>query len=318
MDPKGINISRRRWITLALSIFAITGVAIAIISVMRRTSGMEVHIVNPLAIIPFLFFTALFILMKVYGWRYAVSVFTPVRISMRESYFHLGILAVAKYVPGKIWGQASRILMVVNKGAANKDVILAAAVEQVSIFLGLLYLSSFGLIHYLGMDHYFYAIAFIAGLLVVLAIGRNIKPISEALGRSRIGFVRNLAVLRDVDARKFYTFFGIGLGQWIFNCAAHAIFALIFFDHFTTMDLVLIYFAVPAAVVAGMLAVFAPGGIGVREVVLVAILAGSLGQEEVIYYALLMRIWETLRDVLLFGSALVLKRIKGLGPADSA
>ena len=292
--------TKRRWIYLLISVLTIIGLSIALMSILKRISGVEVNILNPIFIAPFLACQLIFIAFKVALWQYAVDVFTSVKVSFKESFYHLGIMSAAKYVPGKIWGSASRILIIANKGASNKQSVLATVIEQVSIFGSGAFLGAFGVINWLQLGWVYHVVTLVVITILLILFAFNLKPIATWLGQSKFKYIKKMEILAEVSPGRFFAFFFVALGQWIFNCLGYVLFALIFFDQFTLNEAILIYFAIPGAALAGFAAVFAPGGIGVREGVLIAMLATPLGSENVIYFVLLMRVWDTIRDILLF------------------
>jgi len=98
--------------------------------------------------------------------------------------------------------------------------------------------------------------------------------------------------------------FAIGAGFWL---TAHALLGVPFDD-------LLVYAgAFSAAWVVGVVAVFAPGGLGVREAMLVAILHGRLGSADALVLAAVSRGILTLVDLLAAGVGVLL--ISG-GPVE--
>ena len=59
---------------------------------------------------------------------------------------------------------------------------------------------------------------------------------------------------------------------------------------------------------AGLLAIYAPGGLGVREAVLVALLPGRIGAADALVVAAASRLILILVDVLLAGAATAMRR----------
>jgi hypothetical protein len=80
--------------------------------------------------------------------------------------------------------------------------------------------------------------------------------------------------------------------------------------HTPAHDVALYVGAFAAAWLVGVLAFFAPGGLGVREAVLVAILRSKIGVEDAVVLAAISRALLTVVDVALAGiGALLLRRL---------
>jgi uncharacterized membrane protein YbhN (UPF0104 family) len=84
-------------------------------------------------------------------------------------------------------------------------------------------------------------------------------------------------------------------------------------------DLAIYIGAFAAAWAVGVIAIYAPGGLGVREAVLVAILRGKVGSADALVLAAASRVVLALVDVVLAGSgALLLRRSVDHPPSDAA
>jgi uncharacterized membrane protein YbhN (UPF0104 family) len=91
------------------------------------------------------------------------------------------------------------------------------------------------------------------------------------------------------------------------------------FVHVPVNDLPVYTGAFAAAWIVGLLAIYAPGGLGVREAVLVAILRGKLGTADAVVVAAASRGVFTLVDLLAASvAALALRRRPGRGVIDPA
>jgi hypothetical protein len=187
---------------------------------------------------------------------------------------------LGKYLPGGAWQYVGRAVLLVRRGVptgpASASLVLEAVASAASAaLLAPLAAGRYGLIA---------AAVAIVAVLVLARVGALGRLIARVPGFSGIELDR----LPGLVARYFGVWLVFGLAFWL---TARALFDVPF-------DEVLKYAGVFAAAwVAGFVVVIAPGGLGVREAVIVALLQGSLGEAEAIVLATASRIAFTLVDL---------------------
>jgi len=201
------------------------------------------------------------------------------RVGARPHLRWVGIFFQAqlgKYVPGSVWQYAGR-----TASAAAEGVPARVCAGSIGIELG--------------------SSALAAGTLALLLVGW--------LGA--LGLVAAAIVLGAIVARpggrmlETRSWIGAGLEAWLFYLAVWPLLGLGFWLCASavtpTPSRDIPYFAASFAVawLAGLVAVYAPGGIGVREAVLVALLAGRIGAAEALLAATASRGILTLADLAL-------------------
>jgi uncharacterized membrane protein YbhN (UPF0104 family) len=187
---------------------------------------------------------------------------------------------LGKYLPGGAWQYVGRAGLLVRRGvlvgpASGSLVLEAFASAAAAALLAPVAAGSSGLI----------AAAVALVVVIVLArvgaLGRLIRRVPGFGGME-------LHRLPGLVARYFAVWLVFGLAFWL---TARALFDV-------PANEILRYAGVFAAAwVAGFVVVIAPGGLGVREAVIVALLQGSLGEAEAIVLATASRIAFTLVDL---------------------
>jgi len=211
---------------------------------------------------------------------------------------------LGKYVPGSVWQYAGRVGLAKARGVAARLTMISLGVE-----VG----ASAGAAAVIGLFVLPWPIALPLALGLVLAAvwlargrlrGRIVAGLSRGVRRLVPLAPEDLAgALRaspSVAALYVPVWIAYGLAFWI---TARALFPVPVSD--------VAYFTATFAVgwLAGMAAVFAPGGIGVREAVLAGLLAPRVGHTEAIVIAGMSRIFLTGADLVGGGAALLLARV---------
>ena len=205
-----------------------------------------------------------------------------------------------RYLPGKIWSQAGIIILAEKEGIKKNISVQSLIYSQFySILVGLFivmivfknYLKENG---YLEIpDSTIYIILIITSIIVF-----NPKILNSVLNLFLIKiFKKNkLKDNEDILLKKkdiflfvclqFINWLNIGFTFYLFTIAFTGDFSLIFNNPKYLLIL-------PAAWTLGLLAIFTPGGIGVREGILILFLTSIIGPELALILPWLNRIWIT-------------------------
>jgi len=219
---------------------------------------------------------------------------------------------LGKYVPGSVWQYAGRIGLARDRGIPARVTILSLAIEVGGSVIAAGAIAMFVLPVFVALP------LAVAGLVGVVFIGSSTRV--QRLFRPAIRLVARAVPSELVDMQVVYgrlpgitllyipVWLVYGLAFWLtgralFSLPAHEV----------------LFFAGAFAIgwLVGMAAVFAPGGIGVREAVLVALLAPRIGQREALVLAGASRLLLTAADLAGGGAALLLPRL-GRGVAASS
>lgn len=210
---------------------------------------------------------------------------------------------IGKYVPGGIWPAVGRMTLGPQLGLPRRTVAPAMVLEMgLSVAGGLLVFFAslaFGGSLPAGTQPWHWAA--LAGLVVL-----GLLP---PVWRRVLAFGFRVA---KVDADVPHMGFVTTLGLMLYFAAAWAVAGIGF--RFYTLALVpdapgsvLLYMGVyAAACVGGLVVVFAPGGIGVREGVITVLLAPLVGTGPAAIVGISARVWSTLLELVLSGTAIAL------------
>lgn len=172
---------------------------------------------------------------------------------------------LAKYIPGAVWQYAGRAALAQSRGIPIRPVALSLPVELA-------------------------ASLWAAVAVAPLVLGDRGIAGALALVGATAAAARLLRSSATAAASLPYigVWLAIGSGFWL---TARALVGA------PARELLVYVGAYTAAWVVGLLAVYAPGGIGVREAVLVALLRGRLGSADALVVATAFRALQTLVDV---------------------
>lgn len=201
---------------------------------------------------------------------------------------------MGKYVPGGIWPLVGRVGLAARLGVPLRTASAGLAGEMTMVVASSLVIVPFALL--VGPTPMIAALAIsaavVAGGLLVTRTGGAHRLVRAVLRRAAGGH----AV--QVELRPLRRAMAIYLTGWIITCLAFWLTARALFGT-PVADLPLLSGVYVLAWVIGFLVVIAPGGLGIREVVLVALLRPSMGESEALLLAATSRIAFTSADLIL-------------------
>jgi uncharacterized membrane protein YbhN (UPF0104 family) len=237
-------------------------------------------------------------------WKSVVDLTSGARIGLAESFIHTTLVNLGKYFPGKIWGILARGWRLSERhDASPADILRTTYIEQYYLFLCA------------GVVSAILAAALFPSLLLIVgaALGIIFVAVSPYVHRhfARV-FVWLLSRLQrtagspdakwsDAPMRQrdnvflFAGFFCMWLLSGVFF---YAVYLSIFPGTPAADEFALMTLANTVAIVAGFVAVFAPGGIGVREGVSAAILSARMPIADALMLGVVFRIWVVAFEIL--------------------
>ena len=213
---------------------------------------------------------------------------------------------LARYIPGGVWQFASLAAMSASSGLSIVAVVSAAVFQQIVLAgVGLVLGLAFAPVTRLGASWNVplptvmpVVVVSIAGLILLLPTAT--RAIDAWLSRRR-NMALSLPRVRRSDIAIYVGLTSLG---WTGYAVAFVLFAHGVLDPMP-LDPLMLGASFILSYVAGILAVFAPGGLVVREAALVALIAPGLGGEQALALAVASRLWLTLVDAALSGFMLL-------------
>lgn len=225
------------------------------------------------------------------------------RVGFREAFELNYVSGLGKYLPGGVWHVVGRFALADTLGVRKRSVVVMTVFENalgvvsgiITAVLGI----GLSVSATLGLPSWLAPAVAIASLVVlhpalfgrIMRLGLRLASAEEDL--PHLSFWRTLALVA-------YRVAGWFVAGWAFMLYARAV-AL---DPAGTLGLYAGAFA--AASVVGLLVLFVPGGIGVREAALAALLTPALGPGVAGTVGLTSRLWTTLVELALSGAAVAL------------
>lgn len=247
-----------------------------------------------LPLIALLQFVFLFLAAEI--WRRVVHILTGTQITLWSSYLQLAVVAVGKYVPGKVWGFVARAGEMYRQQIPVHLSVMSSVVEQMLLMTGALLIAVVAAL--IALPKYWIAIVVIGVLLLLAAIvaSSRIPALTRWLLRRRN--IQDLPEKIPEYHAKGVIRFALAYGMlWILS---GLIFTIIYFSLFdapiTRESVAALTLANTTGIVLGFFAFFAPAGIGVREAVATFVLAGFIPVREALLAAVCYRAWMILID----------------------
>lgn len=217
-------------------------------------------------------------------------------LTFRQGYRFWFLSQLSKYVPGGIWQFSTRSSLY---HSAGMPLVLASALSFWEI--AAILLSGIAIILIAGTALSENALVWGAGwlLLVFLLALTQMRRFWRLFARMKFAATM-LEMMEMLSNRRLYlnaALVLLSLVGWLFvNLGFHFVVLSLVAGH--QFDLSQTFFIYTLAWVAGFLVIIAPGGLGVREAVLIAYYLPLLGEPTAIVISLLARLWWTLAEAL--------------------
>lgn len=202
------------------------------------------------------------------------------RFTLMEGFHALNISQAASLLPGGIWGIAGLVGWLWSRGLSKQDGALAVTLNMLFSLGACALFGWIALTATLGWQYAVLVLLPLAGWIV----GR------DALQKLVSTVLPNRPVLPSIRAG--LQVIGLGLLAWVIEAAC---FTWLIFDQNAPLNVSPLYVAsaYAAGYLVGYLVLIAPGGLGVREGVLIALLGNSIGADRVLALALTFRLAQT-------------------------
>jgi uncharacterized membrane protein YbhN (UPF0104 family) len=209
---------------------------------------------------------------------------------------------LGKYLPGSVWQYAGRVGLARARGVSTQTAIASLIIEVTVSALAA------GVVGAVVLPLRWAVVLWLLLIAVVVIAGRRSGGWQFALPArfDRELASRALRSLPSTGGLYLLVWFAYGAAFWL---TGRALFAV-------SISQLPVYIGVFAlSWLAGLVAVFAPGGIGVREAVIVALLSSRLGESQAIVLAATSRIILTAMDLAAGALSFSVPLVRGRRPA---
>jgi uncharacterized membrane protein YbhN (UPF0104 family) len=277
----------------------------------RNWESIRTHqfqLAPPFLILGFLAFTATSLL-ATYAWHDSINTLSPIKLTFRESIATVNASSLVKYVPGKVWTYALQMYWLGKRGIARSLVLY---INIINIAVSLLMAMLLGVVLLLvGPERFPHGITLAAlGLLLLLdfaclrfnapLFGWGIRVLNRLFKKDIEPFTVPSSLLLRLHALHFTA--TLTFAAAIYAVAFGIGYRLGFSQALPIMSSFLL------SEVVGFLAFVSPGGLGVREGVMYALLGGAASGSLALVLPLAARAVSMLVDVTLGSLALKLLR----------
>lgn len=247
-------------------------------------------------------------------WQLVLTAFSNRRISRSESASQIVLINLGKYIPGKIWGLAARAARLNELEYTPAEISRSSFLEQVLLLLTGLWLSllAAGVVYESAIP--FVLLVITTGAIVAI---RNTRSVVDYISNK---LPRAARVLRFVDISvEYQTTAKLILGfvlTWLFLIATFMLMSSAFVEVDLDVRSVSVFvLCITSGYLFGFVAIFAPGGIGVREAVGAVALAEIMPIEQALLLMLLFRVWVVVFEL---AAGLLVVGVKFSSPATDS
>jgi glycosyltransferase 2 family protein len=236
------------------------------------------------------------------SWRFALW-YHNIRIDNRTAVVSHGLSIFAKYIPGKIWVILGRASYVSRRGESLKETSFISLKEQLLYILLGLIISAIPSFWYFKLNYITISLLITCLVLALILFNRRVHQLAEILLGKLFRKEFQLPHLNLVLSGKLSVFIVFYWTAWIL-----AFYSL---NKAVIPDAGIINaFAFPLSVCYGVLAIIMPGGLGVREGIMVAFLtAAGMNTESAVSLSVIARLWFMTGEIFIFLMAFVLQKI---------
>lgn len=242
---------------------------------------------------------ATFILMAGLWWMLIRLLGGQVKVGEAlQAYF---LSSLPRYIPGSVWGYVGRTYLIEQRGVRR-----AVAVFSTLIEIALLVGSSLGVG---GVFLLKFPNAALVALLIGLVMIIGLTFVTLIFNPDR-GFQLQFLGISTLIIIAYFVF-------WVIYGLSIVILIESFVSRITVVDALNVTSGFAIAWLAGFLAIFVPGGLGIREAGIVLILEPMTNSVMAIFLAILSRLINLFVDALLFGVALLTRRRLPKGKSEN-
>jgi len=263
--------------------------------------------VFPLLLSTLIFAFSYFI--QIWAW-YLITLRLGIAISWAETLEGWFTSQLGKYLPGKVWLLLGRFHFYESKGKSKKIISVALYFETVTLLVaaGLIFLSTFFLFRGMGPFYSGKQSGWVILLCFIAFLSLHPWVLQKILNYSLLKFKRDPISL-SVSYPSILWICMICIFVWVIEGIGFYLFVDSVYPVSTNYVLFLTG-ALAISTTLGLIALFAPSGLGVREGALVTLLSLIMPSPVAVIISLLTRLWMTLIEIGLIGMVYLIGRFR--------
>lgn len=224
-------------------------------------------------------------------------------ITVRDSYVSNGLTLLSKYIPGKIWMIIGKALYIKERyGSDLKEISYISLQNQLLALWSGFFVGGVSLITFsMGMDYRWLSLIFFFLTLGLFTItrGDDVSMVAQKMFRKKV-------VIPTISIKQLFLLLPVFLLYWIFIAAGFGFLCLSLDIQVSVLD----SFVFVLASVIGISAIIVPGGLGVREGVLVAYFSFiGINSADAISLSAFSRFWFLIIEIFTFITSFLLNRL---------
>jgi uncharacterized membrane protein YbhN (UPF0104 family) len=260
----------------------------------------------PLILSTIIFIFSYFI--QIWAW-YLITLKLKIALSPSETLKSWFYSQLGKYLPGKIWLLLSRFHFYESKGQSKRVVSVAIYLEVVTMIVaaGLIFLAALILFEemasiYAGKTFWWILLPFILAFICL-----HPRLLQKILNWTLIQFKREPVSL-SISYFDILWILLVCIISWVIGGVGFYLFVASVFP-VAPQYILFLTGALAISSILGLIAIFAPSGLGVREGALAYLLSFIVATPVAVVISILTRIWMTLIEIGLIGGVYLIGRI---------
>jgi uncharacterized membrane protein YbhN (UPF0104 family) len=237
---------------------------------------------------------------QIWAW-YLITLKLGIAISIRETLESWFYSQMGKYLPGKVWLLLGRFYFYESKGKSKKAISIALYLETATILLaaGLLFLTALIFFKEIKLFGYENRWGWLVVPFILAFVFIHPRILQKIVNWLFIRFKREPISLTITYPYVLFIFF-VCILAWLVGGVGFYLFLVSVFP-VSSQHLIFLTGALAISSTLGLIAIFVPGGVGVREGALVYLLSFIMPGSVAVILSILTRLWMTLIEIGLIG-----------------
>jgi uncharacterized membrane protein YbhN (UPF0104 family) len=270
--------------------------------------------VGPLLVSTLIFIASYFI--QIWAW-YLITLKLGIAIPIQETLESWFYSQLGKYLPGKVWLFLSRLYLYGSKGKSKKTITVALYFETVTLVMaaGLIFLVSLFSLREIPSSYWGISPPWFIPFFILAFLFLHPKVLQETINRI-LGLLKRDPISISISYGETLWVFGVCVLSWGVGGIGFYLFVDSVFP-VASKDFLFLTGALAISSTLGLIALFAPSGLGVREGVLVYFLSAIMPSSVAVILSILTRLWMTIIEIGMIGVVYLIDKLRKKGVEKS-